>query len=306
MGNSPSKSRNLTLKLLNVCIADATYHIITTDSTTTQLLLEEVIKTSCNNSIVCLESKISEVLDYILTLEAKTLDLFHHNDTLYEIKAISVTEEYSISAFKPLKVIGKGGFSTVTLARKKDTGKLYAVKTIKKSLLQAEDKIAQIIAEKDIMKSVKHPFIVDLIMSVQSKSNCHLIMEFCPGGELFFHLHKLRTLSEDQAKFYFSEILLVLEYLHKNDIVYRDLKPENILLDLDGHIKLIDFGLSKQGVGRDGVSFSFCGSPEYMSPEMLNGSAHGRAVDIYGLGALLYEMLVGFPPFYSPNKAEME
>lgn len=113
-------------------------------------------------------------------------------------------------------------------------------------------------------------------------------------------------MTRTRLSFIFSEILLVLEYLHKHEIVYRDLKPENILLDTEGHIKLIDFGLSKQGVGRNGVSFSFCGSAEYMSPEMLNGLAHGRSIDYYALGALLYEMLIGIPPFYSKDKKEME
>lgn len=131
------------------------------------------------------------------------------------------------------------------------------------------------------------------------------MLDFCPGGELFFHLRNLGRLTEDQARFYFAEILLGLEYLHQRDIIYRDLKPENVLLDLDGHIKLTDFGLSKAGVARQGVCYSFCGSPEYMSPEMLRQSGHGRGVDHYSLGALLYEMLTGLPPFYEKNRAAM-
>ena len=130
-------------------------------------------------------------------------------------------------------------------------------------------------------------------------------MDFCPGGELFYHLHNLGRLTEDQARFYISEILLGLEYLHSLDIIYRDLKPENILLDLDGHVKITDFGLSKQYIASKNRSYSFCGSPEYMSPEMLQGQGHGRELDFYSLGALLYEMLTGLPPFYDTNKSLM-
>ena len=130
-------------------------------------------------------------------------------------------------------------------------------------------------------------------------------MDFCPGGELFFHLHNLGRLTEPQAQFYFAEILLALEHLHSLGVVYRDLKPENVLLDLDGHVRLTDFGLSKEHMRKDSVAFSFCGSPEYMSPEMLKESGHSFAVDYYSLGALLYEMLTGLPPFYNRNKERM-
>ena len=123
-------------------------------------------------------------------------------------------------------------------------------------------------------------------------------MDFCPGGELFYHLHNIGRLTEVQARFYFAEIVLGLEHMHNNCIVYRDLKPENVLLDIDGHIKLTDFGLSKDEMPKTSLTKSFCGSPEYMSPEMLEGVGHGRSVDFYSLGALLYEMLTGLPPFY--------
>ena len=130
-------------------------------------------------------------------------------------------------------------------------------------------------------------------------------MDFCPGGELFFHLHNLGRLSEDQARFYIAEILLGLQCLHEHHIIYRDLKPENVLLDLDGHVRLTDFGLCKEEIAEDAASFSFCGSPEYMSPEMLQGNGHGRTVDYYSLGAVLYQMLIGKPPFYDKNQIKM-
>lgn len=132
-------------------------------------------------------------------------------------------------------------------------------------------------------------------------------MDLCTGGELFFHLQRFRIYSEQLAKFYFCEILLGLENVHENEIIYRDLKPENILIDVEGHIKLADFGLSKKLCKERGMthSYSFCGSPEYMSPEMLLGEGHDRCLDYYTLGTLLYEMLTGLPPHYSNNRIEM-
>ena len=131
------------------------------------------------------------------------------------------------------------------------------------------------------------------------------MLDFCPGGELFYHLRHLGRMAEDQARFYISEILLGLEYLHSKDIIYRDLKPENIILDVDGHVKITDFGLSKQILKPKDRSFSFCGSPEYMSPEMLTEQGHGREVDFYSLGALMFEILTGLPPYYDSNKSMM-
>lgn len=129
-------------------------------------------------------------------------------------------------------------------------------------------------------------------------------MDLCTGGELFYHLSRNKKLSEFASKFYFVEILLGLEHLHSLDIVYRDVKPENILLDIDGHVRIADFGLSKVIPPRQ-RSFSFCGSPEYMSPEMLACIGHDKRLDIYCLGALLFEMLTGLPPFYNRDQSVM-
>jgi len=133
-----------------------------------------------------------------------------------------------------------------------------------------------------------------------------MVLEFCAGGEIFYHMNKVQRFSEKVSKFYFAEILLAIEYLHANNVFYRDLKPENILLDDEGHIKLADFGISRINFSERDRSTSFCGSPEYMSPEMLRASrVHGRCVDFYALGALLYEMLTGLPPHFSENRDEM-
>lgn len=247
----------------------------------------------------------SDILDYNLTVYERSLTRFKDNEELIAVFSEQVNGEVSCQHFDAIKVIGKGGFSTVSQVRKKDTGQLYAVKTMDKEFVKNEDKVVQILTEKDIMSKTSHPFIVTMHWAFQTSRKLHLVLDFCPGGELFFHLHNLGRFTEDQAKFYFAEILLGIDYLHQNGIIYRDLKPENILLDIDGHIRLTDFGLSKQNIGPGKMTFSFCGSPEYMSPEMLNNQGHTRAVDFYSLGALLYEMLTGLSAFYDSNRSRM-
>jgi len=183
---------------------------------------------------------------------------------------------------------------------------LYAMKCLKKSQIKRENKVRHIMNERQILTQVQHPFIVKMHWAFQTEHYLFMVMEFCAGGEIFYHMNKVQRFSEKVAKFYFSEIVLALEYLHANNIFYRDLKPENILLDEDGHIKLADFGISRINFTERDRSTSFCGSPEYMSPEMLKQDrVHGRQVDFYALGALLYEMLTGLPPHFSENRDEM-
>ena len=189
--------------------------------------------------------------------------------------------------------------------RHRATGNIYAMKVIEKEPLEKENKVKQVLNEKKIMERLEHPFIVKLYWSFQSKTKLQFVMDFCAGGELFYHLHNVGRLTEQQAKFYFAEIVLGIEYLHRNFIIYRDLKPENVLLDLDGHVRLADFGLSKDGITLRTTTASFCGSPEYMSPEMLQQCGHNLSVDFYSLGALVYEMIIGLPPHYSTNREEM-
>lgn len=123
----------------------------------------------------------------------------------------------------------------------------------------------------------------------------------CPGGELFYNLKKIRRMSEKDARFYFLEILHAFEHLHQHGILYRDLKPENVLIDVEGHVKLADFGLSRQNIDNQTLAYSYCGSAEYMAPEMIMRTGHSFAFDFYTLGALLYETVVGIPPFYSQD-----
>jgi len=153
-----------------------------------------------------------------------------------------------MSNFDKIKVIGKGGFAEkVYLARKKDTGSLYAIKTMsKKFIMEEQGRYEQVFGELKVMKRLSnHPFVIKLLAAFHSEDYLHFVVDFCSGGELFYLLQNKRLFTEAEAKFYFSEILLGLEYIHNQNVLYRDLKPENIFIDIDGHIKLADFGLSK-------------------------------------------------------------
>ena len=157
--------------------------------------------------------------------------------------------------------------------------------------------------ERDVLSYSKHPFIVGLRYAFQTPEKLFLLLDYAPGGNMSRALHKDKRFSEERARCYMSELLLALEDLHKRDIIFRDLKPDNVVFDVDGHALLTDFGLSKEGVlNNSSGARSFCGSPAYLAPEMLKRSGHGKSVDWYLLGVLLYEMLVGIPPYYSNNK----
>ncbi len=155
--------------------------------------------------------------------------------------------------------------------------------------------VEHIMNEKNVLQQLDHPFIVKLYKTFQDEHHLFIIMEYVVGGELFSHLRKVGKFPNDVAKFYAAEIVLAIEYLHTKDIAYRDLKPENVLLDSKGHVKLTDFGFAKKVVDR---TWTLCGTPEYLAPEIIQSKGHGKAVDWWALGILIYEMLVGYPPFF--------
>ncbi|BES97218.1 ribosomal protein S6 kinase [Nesidiocoris tenuis] len=208
--------------------------------------------------------------------------------------------------FELRKVLGKGGYGKVFQVRKttgKDSGTIFAMKVLKKaSIVRNQKDTAHTKAERNILEAVKHPFIVDLKYAFQTGGKLYLILEYLSGGELFMHLEREGIFLEDTACFYLSEIILALEHLHRQGIIYRDLKPENILLDAHGHVKLTDFGLCKEHVEEGIMTHTFCGTIEYMAPEILTRSGHGKAVDWWSLGALMYDMLTGAPPFTAENR----
>lgn len=208
--------------------------------------------------------------------------------------------------FELRKVLGKGGYGKVFQVRKvtgKDAGTTFAMKVLRKASIARNQKdTAHTKAERNILEEVKHPFIVDLKYAFQTGGKLYLILEYLSGGELFMHLEREGIFLEDTACFYLSEIILALEHLHGQGIIYRDLKPENILLDAHGHVKLTDFGLCKEHIQEGIVTHTFCGTIEYMAPEILTRSGHGKEVDWWSLGALMYDMLTGAPPFTAENR----
>ncbi|KAL4492961.1 hypothetical protein ABPG72_020740 [Tetrahymena utriculariae] len=203
-------------------------------------------------------------------------------------------------------LIGKGSFGEVYLVEKKGSQMLYAMKVLHKSKIIRHNLTKYAMTERNVMSLTNHPFIVKLNYAFQTSDKLFLIMDYCPGGDLGEHLQKEKKFSEELVKIYLAETILALEDLHKRDVIFRDLKPDNIVLDYEGHVKLTDFGLSKEGVlDHSSGARSFCGSVAYLAPEMLKRCGHGKAVDWYLLGVVMYELLVGIPPYYANNRDEL-
>uniref|UniRef100_A0AAQ4RTT2 non-specific serine/threonine protein kinase n=1 Tax=Gasterosteus aculeatus aculeatus TaxID=481459 RepID=A0AAQ4RTT2_GASAC len=229
------------------------------------------------------------------------------------IKEISIThhvkegsEKADPRQFELRKVLGQGSFGKVFLVRKvtgPDAGQLYAMKVLKKATLKVRDRVRTKM-ERDILVEVNHPFIVKLHYAFQTEGKLYLILDFLRGGDLFTRLSKEVMFTEEDVKFYLAELALALDHLHGLGIIYRDLKPENILLDEEGHIKLTDFGLSKESIDHENKAYSFCGTVEYMAPEVVNRRGHTHSADWWSYGVLMFEMLTGTLPFQGKDRKE--
>ncbi|KAL7267999.1 Serine/threonine-protein kinase [Rhizina undulata] len=211
----------------------------------------------------------------------------------------------NIDDFELLKVVGKGSFGKVMQVKKRDTHRVYALKTIRKQHIISRSEVNHTLAERTVLAQINNPFIVPLKFSFQSPEKLYLVLAFVNGGELFHHLQREGKFDINRARFYTAELLCALECLHGFNVIYRDLKPENILLDYTGHIALCDFGLCKLNMKEEDRTNTFCGTPEYLAPELLLGQGYTKTVDWWTLGVLLYEMLTGLPPFYDENTNEM-
>eukprot|EP01136_Pigoraptor_vietnamica_P001844 Opistho-1_new@29007 len=207
-------------------------------------------------------------------------------------------KKYSLQDFELLETLGTGTFGRVYLCKHKATGKYYAMKVLKKVEVVRLKQVEHIQSEKDILSQIRFPFIVNLFCTFQDDRNLYMLLEYVCGGELFSHLRRAGRFGNDMTRFYAAEIVLAIEYLHSQDIIYRDLKPENLLLDTNGHIKITDFGFAKKVEDR---TWTLCGTPEYLAPEIIQSKGHGKAVDWWALGILIFEMLAGYPPFFDDN-----
>ena len=210
----------------------------------------------------------------------------------------------NINSFDIMETIGKGFYGKVLLVRKKDTKELFAIKTVHKKRLVQSGKVHTIISERNILSQVSHPFVITLFYAFQSLSKFYLVLEYIAGGDLFFRMDKTVYLPLEEIRLYTAEITLALNYIHSLGIIYRDLKPENILLDSEGHVKLTDFGLSKI-IGQNEFTLTFCGTNEYLAPEIIKREEYNQSVDWWALGVLIYEMIYLTTPFFHENSSKM-
>ncbi|KAF5322084.1 hypothetical protein D9619_002104 [Psilocybe cf. subviscida] len=205
---------------------------------------------------------------------------------------------YRLSDFIIQRTLGTGSFGRVHLVRSKHNLRFYAIKVLNKERIARMKQIEHTNNEQQMLASVQHPFIINLWGVFQDSGNLYMVMDFVPGGELFTLLRRSNRFPDPVAKFYAAEVALALNHLHTQDIMYRDLKPENILLNSDGHIKIADFGFAKQV---ETVTWTLCGTPDYLAPEIIHHQRYNKSVDWYALGVLIFEMLSGLPPYHSSD-----
>ncbi|XP_043245666.1 serine/threonine-protein kinase N2-like isoform X3 [Amphibalanus amphitrite] len=230
-----------------------------------------------------------------------------YRDSAYESHRVSQLSGMTLDNFRMIAVLGRGHFGKVILTQYRNTGEYYAIKALKKADIISRDEVESLLAEKrifEVANSVRHPFLVNLFSCFQTESHVCFVMEYAAGGDLMMHIHS-DVFTEPRAVFYAACVVLGLQYLHENKIIYRDLKLDNLLLDTDGYVKIADFGLCKEGMGYGDRTGTFCGTPEFLAPEVLTEQTYTRAVDWWGLGVLIFEMLVGESPFPGDDEEEV-
>lgn len=205
---------------------------------------------------------------------------------------------YSLDELETMATVGTGTFGRVFLVKDKKSKAFFALKQMKISDVIRLKQEQHVHNEKEVLTEISHPFLIRLFWTHHDDRFLYMLMDYVPGGELFSYLRSRGRFSNATGLFYTSEIVCAIEYLHSKEIVYRDLKPENILLDSEGHIRLTDFGFAKKLSDR---TWTLCGTPEYLAPEVIQSKGHGRAVDWWALGILVFEMLAGHPPFFDDN-----
>lgn len=210
---------------------------------------------------------------------------------------------YALADFAIERTLGTGSFGRVHLVRSKHNGRFYAVKVLNKEKVIKMKQVEHTNSEREMLVRVRHPFLVNLWGTFQDVNNLYMVMDFVAGGELFSLLRKSQRFPNSVAKFYAAEVALALDYLHSLDIIYRDLKPENLLLGADGHVKVTDFGFAKHVPD---ITWTLCGTPDYLAPEVVQSKGYNKSVDWYALGVLIFEMLAGYPPFFTEDGNPMK
>jgi len=205
---------------------------------------------------------------------------------------------YTLPEFEQGDTLGTGTFGRVRLVQHKETAKYYALKILKKSEIIRLKQVDHIKSEVSLLKEISHPFVVNLMGHFQDERKLYMVLEYVAGGELFSHLRREGRFTDDHGRYYAAEIVLAFAYMHSLNVVYRDLKPENLLISPTGHMKITDFGFAKK---IEDKTWTLCGTPEYLAPEIIQSKGHGKAVDWWALGILCFEMLAGYPPFYDEN-----